>query len=276
MLLINEYLNEILWQIRINFAGMQFTSFGRPPAADCTISSEGLGMPDDTSFETPNWVQTRPLLRRTFSREKSADLQGRDLVRYWNSLRDGLAVPRRSDIDPRGISGLLSNTFIIEKMAPGLARFRVAGTDMSDLMGMDLRGMPMSALFLPEARDDLADALEQVFEAPGILRASLASPKGLRRPDLLGDLLVLPLRDDLGQITRAIGCVGVDGEIGAVPRRFEFRTLRVDPVTVVGAPAERSKDQESTLAPTSARENTIRFAPVKPGRPEYLRLVIMD
>ena len=38
-------------------------------------------------------------------------------------------------------------------MAPSVARFRLAGAHLSELMGMEVRGMPMTALFLPDARD---------------------------------------------------------------------------------------------------------------------------
>lgn len=57
-----------------------------------------------------------------------------DVMDYWESMRDGDALPRRADIDPRRIEGALPYAFILEEIAPGLARFRVAGWHLNDLM----------------------------------------------------------------------------------------------------------------------------------------------
>ena len=68
---------------------------------------------------------------------------------YWEGLRKGSDLPRRDEIDPRGIVGALENTFLLERVAPGVARFRLAGMQLHDLMGMDVRGMPLTALIGP-------------------------------------------------------------------------------------------------------------------------------
>ena len=62
------------------------------------------------------------------------------------------AVPMRSDVDPRGIERSLEHAFILERIAPQMARFRLAGMHLTDLMGMEVRGMPTTALFAPAAR----------------------------------------------------------------------------------------------------------------------------
>ncbi len=80
-------------------------------------------------------------------------------VRYWESMRKLGDVPRRSDIDPRGIEPLLENALIVEKIALGLAWMRIAGSHLSDLMGMEVRGMPVSAFVEPAGREELADLL---------------------------------------------------------------------------------------------------------------------
>ena len=70
---------------------------------------------------------------------------------YWEALRGTRIVPKRSEIDPRGIEGALENAFIVERVAPGIARLRIAGSHLNDLMGMEVRGMPLTALFNPGA-----------------------------------------------------------------------------------------------------------------------------
>ncbi|MFD2856003.1 PAS domain-containing protein [Seohaeicola zhoushanensis] len=38
---------------------------------------------------------------------------------YWSALREGAGIPRRSQIDPRGLEPLLEFAFILEHVAPG-------------------------------------------------------------------------------------------------------------------------------------------------------------
>ena len=101
---------------------------------------------------------------------------------YWEGLRQGTDLPRRDDIDPRGIAGALENTFLLERVAPGIARFRLAGMQLHDLMGMDVRGMPLSSLIEPQGRSRMAEALEAVFAGPGALEMSLEGERGHRSP----------------------------------------------------------------------------------------------
>lgn len=139
---------------------------------------------------------------------------------YWDSLRAGRAAPSRAEVDPRGLSGVLSHCFILERIAPGLARFRVCGRSVGDLMGLEMRGLPFSTLFLPEARDLLEDSLERVFSVPLMTRLTVASPRDFKRPRTEGQMLLLPLKSDLGDISRVLGCLSMTGETGARPRRL--------------------------------------------------------
>ena len=54
---------------------------------------------------------------------------------YWQGLRQGTALPTRDKIDPRGIAEALESTFLLERIAPGVARFRIAGLHLHDLIG---------------------------------------------------------------------------------------------------------------------------------------------
>lgn len=255
----------------------------------------------DTPFSKTSDQRSGGLIRKLRPNAAPSGTDSRNLLRYWNATRKGWDVPRRSEIDPRGIAGMLSWTFIIEQIAPGLGRFRVAGTHLGDLLGMDVRGMPISAMLRPSARDELADGLRNLFTMPGILRAALVSPGEFRRPELEAELLILPLRDDRGEVTRAIGCLIAKGQIGKAPRRFDIRHMRVDPVTMVKPADESPTDFAEDLptpvvpafAPTSIAdqaanagatgagfaeggETAPRYAPLKPGQPSYLRLVVSD
>ena len=145
-----------------------------------------------------------------------------ELRGYWEGLRQGRAIPDRADVEPRGIRRALDYAFILERIAPGAARFRLAGRHLIDLMGMEVRGMPLCALLNTSSRGRLSDVLESVFRGPQIAEIVLDSPAGYGRPALAGRMLLLPLRSDLGDVTRALGCLVAEGQIGESPRRFDL------------------------------------------------------
>ena len=147
---------------------------------------------------------------------------------YWQALRHGEGVPRRADIDPRGMVDSLERIFLIERIAAGQARFRLAGMHLADLMGMDLRGMPLSALFDASARARLANALEQVFAASCLLEIAMEAERGLGRKSMSGRMIVLPLQGDAQEPALALGCLVTEGAIGRVPRRFAISGIKAE------------------------------------------------
>ena len=159
---------------------------------------------------------------------------------YWEGLREGGALPERDRIDPRGIAGALENTFLLERVAPGIGRFRIAGMQLHDLMGMDVRGMPMSALFEPTARNRLADGLEGVFSGPAVLELWLEAERGIGRPSLEGRMIVLPLTGMRGETDLALGCLAMDGALGRAPRRFAIAGLMSEVIERRTAPQRRA------------------------------------
>ncbi|MEL7459565.1 MAG: PAS domain-containing protein [Pseudomonadota bacterium] len=197
---------------------------------------------------------------------------------YWDSLRADRLVPDRSDVDPRGLAGALEHAFVLERIAPGLARFRVAGMHLSDLMGLEVRGMPISAIFSPDSRPKLATALEATFQEPAQVRMQLRGEEGVGRTALGGELLILPLRSDGGDVTRALGCVVMDGKIGRQPRRLQI--TQMEHKTLVGyANAPEAQDNDRAFAESEAaytRKTPLTKTPGDDdtsGRPSYLRLV---
>lgn len=165
------------------------------------------------------------------------------------------AAPRRDQIDPRGIAEALEQVFLVERMAPGQARFRLAGMHLHDLMGMEARGMPMTALFEPAARARFSDALEAVFTAPAALDVWLEAERGIGRGALAGRLMLLPVTGSKGEPDLALGCLATEGSIGRVPRRFAISGLVRGPLRVV--PSEVQAE----------------FAPRPPRGLPHLRLV---
>jgi hypothetical protein len=199
---------------------------------------------------------------------------------YWEGLHEDGMIPLRSQISPRGIETALSSTFLIERVAPGMARFRIAGMDLSDIMGMDSRGMPISAFFTTEARPDLAKHLEQVFAAPAMLSMDLSALPELGRPTLTARLLALPLRDEKGRTGLALGCIALSGGIGRSPRRFDIGRATVTPLfapkprlPIASANARRFTPQVvASSAPRVFAETAARFDSTGSRKP-HLRLV---
>lgn len=153
-----------------------------------------------------------------------------DMRQYWTELCAGRQVPLRSEVDPRAISSSLEYGFILERQQPGSVRFRLAGTHLSDLMGMEVRGMPIRAFIDPAGRAQFSATLEQVFTGPEIHEYRLVSDS-IHAPKLTARLLLLPLKSDEGLIDRALGCLVSEGTIGMPPRRFKVNETRVTSLT---------------------------------------------
>ncbi len=141
---------------------------------------------------------------------------------YWEALRDGRAAPCRSEVDPRGIERALEHAFVLERIAPQVARFRLAGMHLNDLLGMEVRGMPFCTFFTPAARAEVGMILDSVFSGPRTAELSITAGSGIGRPALEGRIVLLPLRSDLGDISRALGCLVTEGPVGRTPRRFDL------------------------------------------------------
>jgi hypothetical protein len=180
---------------------------------------------------------------------------------YWEGLRCGDRPPSRSEVDPRGLAGALENSFVIERVAPGIARFRIAGMHLGEIMGMDVRGMPVLSLIDPPARATFRVALEAVFAGPSILEMALEAERGIGRPRLEARLLLLPLRDRTGATALALGCLATDGKIGRAPRRLAIAQHRLTALTP--KPAYEMADAGIPF---------LRAAKPIPGQP-HLRLV---
>lgn len=220
-----------------------------------------------------------------------------EVLAYWEALRGGRQVPLRSEVDPRGIERALEYAFVLERVAPSIARFRLAGMHCTDLMGMEVRGMPATTFFTPAWRQKFSQILEGVFQGPEMADLTLVGEAGYGKPELKARMLILPLKSDLGDISRALGCLVTEGPIGRPPRRFdllEARILKVVAGQPLGMPAPRpipdpvdaSSDAPQPTPELAETPSTFEGAPTgqrtapRPERPKtrgaHLRLVKSD
>lgn len=190
---------------------------------------------------------------------------------YWEALRKGRKVPLRSEIDPRGIERALEYAFILERIAPKVARFRLAGMHLNDLMGMEVRGMPLTAFFTASGRVQVANILEDVFIKPQIAELTLAAEVGMGKPSLSARLLILPMQSDLGDITRALGCFVAEGHVGRAPRRFDLTEAAITQIVEGEATARPAYKMARGFA-----EDQLPLSRSAPAERNHLRLVKTD
>ena len=186
----------------------------------CVSLAEGNGRNNRRSGKAIFEGMNASVISLVERRAAAADPVLNQVEAYWDGLRAGRNAPSRAEVSPRGLTDVLSRCFILERIAPGFARFRVFGRHVGDLMGGDLRNMPLSALFFAEDREILEETLIQVFDRPATARLAIESPPGLGRERLTCRMSLLPLRDDLGQMNRMLGAISVEGRIGRAPRKL--------------------------------------------------------
>lgn len=194
---------------------------------------------------------------------------------YWTALCDNGMVPRRSQIDPRGLANILSHAFILERVARRMARFRLAGDHLTGLTGMDMRGTPFTALFADDARSEAGAILRRVFAAPAVAELRLASPPRPGMPAVEGRMLLLPLATEDGEIARALGVLVADGAAIRPPLRFDIVNRLLRPVSGPALPGHEPK-HTAEPRPASPPEHADGFQEARSGysgRPPHLRLV---
>ena len=195
-----------------------------------------------------------------------------ELETYWSTLPRTRGVPHRKDVDPVAMGSLLEDSIILERVAPGVARIRVAGRNMAKLVGVEPRGLPLTALMLPEARAAIANYLEAAFMGPSIVEMPLESPRAVGQPHLSGKMLLLPLRDDHGRVSRLLGVLVMSGRRGLGGRRFVISAAsapRVEPVLGLHAVAAGTPAASPRAAMSKA---DIKMAEARPA----LRLVVSN
>lgn len=190
----------------------------------------------------------------------------RQVEAYWAALREGNDVPRRAQIDPRGLENVLGHTFMVERIAPGVARFRLAGQHLEQVIGLDVRGMPLTVLFTPAGRTLISAVLEHLFDAPSVAELTLQANASTNCKGCEARMILLPLRSDAGDINRALGAFIADATPGA-GTQFDVIANRFHPTGDV-----RPQPSEKTEMSAGFAEGP---APLG-GRAPHLRLVTSD
>ena len=148
--------------------------------------------------------------------------------RYWSSLRTDGAVPRREALDPRAMSLILGHSLILDRMRPGTVRVRTGGRVANDLMGMETRGLPIRAFFDLMQRTRAIALVERAFTEVATLEMDLVSD-GLDGP-LPARMILLPLRDRVDEVSKALAVLVPERLDAEGPRRFAIRRHHLAPL----------------------------------------------
>ena len=219
-------------------------------------------------FKSKEIVETTNQVVRIDERQQKQDFAPlAQIEAYWNGLRGTRPMPLRSEIDPRGLKGALENCFVLERIAPGLARLRVAGSHLGALMGMEVRGMPISSFLTADARQAFGEMLEEVFETPATAVVTLEAETGYGRPALVGKIILMPVRSDLGDTSRILGGFVTSGDIGRAPRRFNVTKIEIKPIVAKEMPA-RSTPQKLTQDIFRSAERAMPPQAPQPNAPQ--------
>ncbi|MDU9003271.1 PAS domain-containing protein [Sedimentitalea todarodis] len=186
---------------------------------------------------------------------------------YWSALRDGAEIPFRSQIDPRGLEQVLEYAFILERVAPGVGRFRLAGQHLCQLAGMEVRGMPVTSFFTTDGREGMAAMLEYVFDTPAVAELCLTGERQSLRGPCEARMILLPLKSDLGDCSRILGVLVADGDFGRAPRRFDIVDTQI---------RDLAAGVESREPAQKAVQGFAEAQTVLGGKAPWLRLVKTD
>lgn len=216
---------------------------------------------------------------------------------YWEALRGDARAPTRQRIDPRGLEGALGVTFLAEALddphhpnrprllRPTVVRLRLAGQMIRDAMGMEVRGMMLSALVQPAERPVLTALIDRVLGEGARITVHLVAPRAGVRPPVAARLLMLPVTDRDGRMTRILGGLSAPGlpvasDASGGPRRFLITGHDTRPpadlaevgarAALTGAPAPRREPAMGMAEPTGSFTPAPRL---RPTRAPHLKLV---
>jgi hypothetical protein len=126
------------------------------------------------------------------------------LYSYWNQVRAGRLAPQRLDIEPSRIAGILSETFMLERVDAGTYQFRLAGTRLCELFGMELRGKNFLDGWDKNDRATLERLLTTIGEQGAGATLAIEGSSDVRHSVEI-EAMLLPLLHGGNKISRIIG-----------------------------------------------------------------------
>jgi hypothetical protein len=203
------------------------------------------------------------------------------LFDYWNSMRAGRPAPFRSEIRPGDIKGILPYVFILERENKEIYRFRLAGTGLCNVYGMEFRGHNLLSMWREECHTELRAALSAVTDDASISVADYTASTNDGR-EAAFEMILLPLAQDNGALTRVLGAAVPVDEFPWIGDHL-FARQWIDNLQILDPDllprreraveaARRIVRQRPPLMPANMASLASRHPPLRSER-SYLRLV---
>jgi hypothetical protein len=126
------------------------------------------------------------------------------LYSYWNEVRAGRLAPRRLEIEPSRIAGILAETFMLERIDQATYPYRLAGTRLCEVLGMELRGTNFLDGWSDQDRPVLERLLASVCDQGAVVTLTADSGIDARHRVEL-ETILLPLLHAGTTVGRIIG-----------------------------------------------------------------------
>ncbi|WP_340119620.1 PAS domain-containing protein [Pelagibius sp. 7325] len=158
----------------------------------------------------------------------------RRLFDYWRGKRRGRPMPAKDDIDPIEIPWSLTRIFLMDYDPATGFRYRLAGSEISDVFGRgNLKGLTFADILPPQGAEVVAERWRPMIEQPAAI-----SMKGLvylaadRTP--VGERVLLPLADSAdGPVTGVLGMTVCEWVAGLAPGEVKQSPLKILPVAEI-------------------------------------------
>lgn len=148
-----------------------------------------------------------------------------ELYKYWSELRGDAATPARSAISPAALGKLLPSVMLLEEGENGDTVFRLAGSRLCTLHCAELKGRPVTELFLPEDRSRLTKILNAVQRANALVVLDVsASRQG--GTSVAMEVALFPISDEKTRVLGIATIFSVPDWMGAIPAVLELRGVR--------------------------------------------------
>ena len=182
------------------------------------------------------------------------------LYSYWNEVRAGRIAPQRLEIEPSRIGAILSQTFMLELLKPGVYPYRLAGTRVCEMFGSELRGKNFLDGWGEDDRRRLESHLATIGAQGAVVHLTLEGSVDARHRVAL-EANLLPLLHG-GKISRIIGAVSVTSAphwLGSEP----LRNLRVKQHRLLWPDGRPHASAPGSQAPLVAALSTSKAGAVK-------------
>ncbi len=198
------------------------------------------------------------------------------MLSYWAGLRGTRGqAPKRDDVSPRDFKRALPDVFLIERLDRHTYAFRLAGTRVCAIYGRELRDHNFVSLWPANDQNAVKAVMERALKTstPALF---VARAETLDRRTAETEILLMPLADETGQVTRLLGSfVTVD----ALPAYSDFRIAvqalerasLIEPAHTADNDRRDDNGRDGDGMHTQGRE---AFLAGRPTKVPYLRVVV--